>query len=310
VAYDDVMERDTDLVPEEISYNIIQHAVKGSAALALGQRRPMSTKRSRTTLIESMPEAYFVNGETGLKQTTSMGWGTNWMEAEPIASLVVVPDDYADDAGIDLWGEIAPRVGAAIGRTLDNAVFWGINKPATWTASYLYEGALTAGNYAVETGALDDDISLLAEDLGEDGIDVNGFATKPAMRWKCARLKDSNGNPIFHTDLTQPVPNRMFGYPFKEVDNGAWRKNYATMFLGDWSKLFVGVRQDIRYSIHTDGVITNDDGAVVFNAMQQDSKIMRVVARYGFTVADPTTDLADRPYPFAVLQPDAYAPLS
>jgi HK97 family phage major capsid protein len=301
-----IMERDTNLVPEEVSFKIIQDAPKSSAALALGNVRPMTTKKSRTMLLDSLPNAYFVNGDTGLKQTTGMGWGPLWMEAEPIAALVVIPDDYADDAGLDLWGEIAPRVSEAIGKTLDGAVFWGINKPATWTADHLYNGAIVAGNYVVEGTSIDDDIAALAESLGEDGTTVNGFATKPAMKWKMARLKTIDGMPIFTRDLQSPVPDRLYGYPFREVENGSWDPTLATMIMGDWSKLYVGVRSDIRYTIHADAVITNEEGTVIFNSMQQDSKIMRVVARYGFTVADPTTSLADRPYPFGAVLPASY----
>jgi hypothetical protein len=43
--------------------------------------------------------------------------------------------------------------------------------------------------------------------------------------------------------------------------------------------------------MHTDAVISDGSGNVVFNAMQQDSKIMRVVGRFGFAIANPVTSL-------------------
>jgi HK97 family phage major capsid protein len=312
-TYDKVQSRDATLVPEDISYQIIQDAANSSAALALGRRVPMSTKKSRVSVIDAFPDAYWVDGDTGLKQTTNMTWDHIWMEAEPIATLVVIPDEYADDAGINLWSEIRPRVAEAIGKTLDNAIFWGIQKPSTWTADYLYAGIVGAGNVATETSDLGADIAGLAEDMAEQGTMVNGFASRPGFKWKLSSLRVANA-PVFSTSLnsntlTGNVPDSLYGYPLRAVENGTWQKAKATLIMGDWSKLYVGVRQDITYSIHSDAVITDATGKVVFNAMQQDSKIMRVVARYGYTVVDPTSSLADRPFPFAALRPSG-APAS
>src|SRR5690606_40591140 len=53
-------------------------------------------------------------------------------------------------------------------------------------------------------------------------------------------------------------------------------------------------------------VISDDDGKVIFNAAQQDSKVMRVVFRVGFQVANPVTRVntngATR-YPAGVVTP-------
>lgn len=309
MAYNDVMSRDATLVPDDISYDIIQEATKASAAMQLGRNVRMSTKKSRVSVIDSFPEAYWVDGDTGLKQTTKMGWEHIWMEAEPMATLVVIPDEYADDAAVPLWAEIRPRVAEAMAKTLDNAIFWGVNKPATWTSSYLYQGAIAAGNTLTETGDLADDVANLAGTLAVDGINVTGFASAPGLNWRLVRLRDGNDAPIYTSSLPGSIPTGLYGMPLREVNNGTWKPNSATMFMGDWSRMVVGIRQDITYSIHSDAIISDASGNVVFNAMQQDSKIMRVVARYGYALIDPSTSLADRPFPFAVLRPSG-APAS
>lgn len=306
-TYDEVQSRDTDLVPEDISYAIIQEAAKGSAALTLGNRVPMSTKKSRSTFIDTFPDAYFVDGDSGLKQTTNMTWDTVWMEAEPIAALVVIPDDYIDDSAVPLWSEIRPRVASAIGRTLDNAIFWGTNKPASWTMDDIYGATVTAGNVATETSDLGLDVGQLCQTAEEDGINLTGFVCGPGLRWRLRNLRVADA-PVFASSvdsnvLPAGVTDTLFDMPLKPVTNGTWDKTKATLFLGDWSRLYVGVRQDITYSIHSDAVITDADGKVVYNAMQQDSKIMRVVARYGYTVVTPSTDLSNKPWPFYCLRP-------
>ena len=60
----------------------------------------------------------------------------------------------------------------------------------------------------------------------------------------------------------------------------------------DWGKFVVGVRQDITYDLFKEGVISDADGKVILNLMQQDTKALRVVFRVGFNVAQPLTRLA------------------
>ena len=49
-------------------------------------------------------------------------------------------------------------------------------------------------------------------------------------------------------------------------------------------------------------VISDSDGKVIFNAAQQDAKVMRLVFRVGFQVAQPATRTgSSTAYPAAVL---------
>jgi HK97 family phage major capsid protein len=304
-TYNKLQTRDDNLVPEEIVEGIIQQAPESSAALALGTKIPMSTKTRTVRMLDVLPDAYWVNGDTGLKQTTNQAWTNKTTTAEELATLVVIPDAFADDADIDLWGQIKPRLAEAIGRKLDEAVFWGIEKPASWTDPYLYEGILAAGN-AVTSGSSDDftlKVAQAAENLATDGVDINGFAARPGLKWRLAQLRTAAGETLWQPNTREGLAGDLYGLPLAESKNGNWRANYADLILGDWSSLLIGVRQDITYTVHTDAVITDDAGKVIFNAMQQDSKIMRVVFRVAYMIVDPSTALSDRPFPFAMIRP-------
>ena len=67
----------------------------------------------------------------------------------------------------------------------------------------------------------------------------------------------------------------------------------------------VGVRQDITYKVFDQGVISDTEGNVVYNLMQQDAQAMRVVMRVGFAVANPLTRIAAKgsQYPAGFLTP-------
>ena len=54
----------------------------------------------------------------------------------------------------------------------------------------------------------------------------------------------------------------------------------------------------------TEGVVSDDDGRVILNLMQQDAVAMRVVMRMAFATANPVTALnasAQTRYPFGVV---------
>jgi HK97 family phage major capsid protein len=111
--------------------------------------------------------------------------------------------------------------------------------------------------------------------------------------------------PIYQPNLQGQLGGTLYGYPMSELTNGAWDMSEAELLMGDWSKAIVGVRQDISFKLFTEGVISDDDGKVVLNLMQQDSVAMRVVMRVAFATANPATrlntDSATRS-PFAAVQ--------
>jgi hypothetical protein len=48
----------------------------------------------------------------------------------------------------------------------------------------------------------------------------------------------------------------------------------------------LGVRQDFTVTFHTEGVITDNLGAIMYNLMQQDMSAIRIVFRAGWQVVN------------------------
>ena len=109
------------LVPEEVSNAMLTSLTGRSAALELGTRIPISRNQTRFPVLSALPTAYFVSGDTGLKQTTEAAWDNKYMYVEEIATIVPIPEAVLDDAGFDVWGSIQPLMEEAIARTLDAA---------------------------------------------------------------------------------------------------------------------------------------------------------------------------------------------
>lgn len=301
------------MLPDQLSREIIQTAPQASVVMARARRVPMSTKTAKQPVLASLPDAYWVNGDTGLKQTTKMAWDGVSMTAEELAVIVPIPDALIADSSIPLWDEIKPLLVEAVGKKVDDATIFGNDKPTSWPAA-LIPGAVAAGN-SVALGTGEDigvDIATLGERLALDGFAINGFISRPGLHWSLVGLRDAEGHSIYTPALTTglngapPTPG-LYGYPLNEVTTGVWDPADAVMLGADWSKVVVGIRQDITFQMFSEGVISDADGKVILNLMQQDSKAMRLVFRVGFQVANPITRLNVNPatrYPAGVITPD------
>jgi len=291
------------LVPEPMIAQVIQEATQQSAILQLARKVPMAAGTNRQPVLSVLPSAYWVSGDTGLKQTTSVEWENVDLVAEEAAVIVPVPEAYISDAGVPIWDEVRPLLGQAIGTLLDKACLFGTGAPSTYGDS-LFEVADGAGN-TVEEGTGDDlaaDIAGLAQKLAEQGFQTGGFVCKPGFPWNLVNLRSGDGVPIYGQGLTGSISKSLYGYPLAEITNGSWDDTVASLILGDFSKAIVGVRQDVSFKVFDQGVITDADGVVVLNLMQQDSVALRVTVRFGFATANPATVLGGGA-PFAALVP-------
>lgn len=293
------------LVPDQVISEILKEAPKSSVVLDRARKVRLSSKKAKQPVLATLPEAYWVDGDTGLKQTTKNQWESLTITAEELAVIVPIPDALVDDANVPLWDEIKPLLAEAIGRKVDEAALFGVDSPTSWPEG-IVPAAIDKGNVVGEgTGAdLGVDVTLLGEMLAKQGANLSAFATAPGLQWKLMGLRSAGGTPIYTPSLAEGSPSGLYGRPLNEVDNGAWNAEEATLLGVDWDKFIIGVRQDITFDLFSEGVISDADGKVLLNLMQQDSKALRVVFRVGFQVANPLNRLVGRTgYPAGVITP-------
>lgn len=280
------------LVPQPLAADIIQEAPKASAALSLMNRTILSSKTQRMPVLDVLPVAYWVGGDTGMKQTSSQAWKNVVLVVEELACIVPIPEAYLDDADVPLWDQVKPRITEAVGALIDSAVLWGLNKPTTWGES-VFVGATKSGHVVIEGTGVDlgQDVSALGEAMALTGYDVNGFAAKPGMKWKLSGIRSAQGVPIYQPDMQGGPGGTLYGYSLPEVNNGSWvlPTTGALMLCGDFTKSIIGVRRDISFKMFTEGVISDDTGKVILNLMQQDSVAMRMTMRLAYATVNPVT---------------------
>lgn len=298
------------LIPEENAKEIIQGVVTQSAVLQRGRKLPnMSSKTYKMPVLDMLPIAYFVNGDTGAKKTTKQAWDKKFITAEEIAVIVPIPEAVLDDTDYDIWGEVKPRVIEAFGKKIDGAVLFDDDKPSTWR-----DGVVTTATKANSVVALASGDSLYDKIMAEDGVIakiessgyfVNGHMADISMRAKLRGLKDSTGNPIFKSDMQSGTAYSLDGSPMNFPNNGSFDKSKALMISGDFGQLVYAIRQDITFKLFTEGVVQNTDGTIAYNLMQNDMVALRAVMRLGWEIPNPInsvqTDKSKR-CPFAILK--------
>lgn len=296
-------------IPETVVSELIKEMPGASVMLNRARRVNMTTAKYKQPVMATLPEAFWVNGDTGLKQTTKTGFESLTMTAEELAVIVPVPDALIADSSIPLWQEIKPLIKDALGSKVDEATLFGIDKPASWPEAVV--PAATAAKNVVAAGTnanLGADVAALARKVSTGGFAVNGFASEPGLNWELIGMTNDQGTPIYHPSMANGAPGALYGYPLMETFNGSWDATKAKLIAADWKKFVVGIRQDVTFDLFSEGVITDADGKVVFNLMQQDSKALRVVMRVGWQVANPVTAVQrtkSKRYPAGILTPAA-----
>jgi HK97 family phage major capsid protein len=305
VPYNTIISRtDADsLIPTGQADAVIKAATQQSAALTLFNRAQLSTKVTRQPVMAALPVAYWVSGDTGLKQTTEAAWAGVDLVAEEIACIVPIPEAVVDDASYDTWAEIRPALAEAVAIVLDAAAIGGINKPASWPEA-IVPAAIAAGNgvelgtSTAAQGGVVGDIDSAFDVVEADGHTVTGIAAVTMLRGLLRKARDTSGQK-----LADVASGQINGVPIAWLLPGVVPAT-ARAVVGDFTKAIIGVRQDLTYKVLDQAVITDAAGLVIYNLPQQDMLAMRVTARFAYAVGNPATRTGAAPpsYPFAVLQ--------
>jgi HK97 family phage major capsid protein len=299
------------LIQEQVRETIMQDAPKASIFMQLAKKLPnMPSSHTRMKVLDMLPKSYWVNGDTGFKKTSKQSWDNVYMTAEELAVIVPIPEAVLDDAETDILGEVLPRVNEAIGMRVDEAVLFGIGRPASWRMDIL-STARQAGNN-VPLGATPDYYDLL---LGEGGViskvEASGRMVTAAIgdmgiRAKLRGLKGADGHPIFKSDMQGATNYTLDGAPMHFPQNGAFDSSSAQLIVGDFSQAVFAIRKDVTVKILDQGVIQDPDTKEIeYNLAQQDMIALRVVFRLGWALPNPATRMdADRTAcAFAYLEP-------
>lgn len=306
------------LIPQEVSNEIIKNVTASGSLLRLARRLPnMSVNQKRMPVMNAIAYAYFVSGDTSLKQTTELDWANKYIDAEELAVIVPIPEAVLDDSQYDIWAEVRPELEMAFNVAIMQAVLYGTNIPATWTTNLGSAGIVAGANSASQqiSAAAYTDLyeAILGETAGgtsgllglleADGFMATAHLAHTTMRRKLRNVRDADGNPIFLPSMQVRGQYDLDGAPCEFPLDGSLSPTYW-LISGQWNQLVYSIRQDITWKILDQAVIQDGAGTIIYNLAQQDMVALRAVMRLGFALPNPinrmNTTAATR-YPFATL---------
>jgi len=320
-AYNNIMSRNdiSGLIPEEVSNAMLTNMrdkAEGSAALKLFTRVPVGRAQVRFPVLSALPVAYWVAGETGLKQATEVNWANKFLNIEEIAVIVPIPEASLDDSAVPIWEQVQPLCEEAAARQFDATVFFGDNAPGSFPQSVV-AAAIAAGNVvtrgtaATASGGVVEDHSKLLALLEADGFDPTGGLAARTLRGAFRSARSTQGERLEEVTLTREyleVDGVQYTFPMR----GLWPAglSVAEALPIDGTEFVAGVRQDITWKLLTEAVITDNSTppVILYNLAQQDMVAMRMTMRLGWQVSNNIT--YDQPnatlrYPAGVLRTPA-----
>jgi HK97 family phage major capsid protein len=292
------------LIPEDAAHEIITATVEKSFALSTFDRVPMSRKQRRLPILDRKPVAYFVNGDTGMKQTSDAKWDNLYLNAEELAVLVPIPDTIYADSDYDLWSLLKPQITEAMGAKIDDAVLFGTGKPALWPNGVLVDataaGNAVAGAVASATHDVFDDLNAALMLLETDGYEPDAWLLRQTMRGVLRNARDGQrgflypaAGPSASGAQDMQWSGEVWNIPAKVSKMGlsgfAPGAANALAFAFDTSMFKIAIRDDIEMKIFTEGAISDGAGVVLLNLMQQDVKVLRVTFRLAWVAANPVS---------------------
>ena len=290
------------LIETQVADEIFAGVVKESKALSMFRRLPnMTSDKTKLRILDSLPIAYFVDESTdnGRKNLTKMAWDKKFINAAELAVIVPIKENVLNDASIDIWAQVRPRIVEAFGKKIDNAIFNGVDKPTDWRDG-LIPSIIEAGAEVSETGNLYSDINDAMSKVEESGYNVTGLLGGVGLKSKFRMMLDSTGQPLNTTEIGSLTRNFL--------DNGAWDKTKSTLIAGDFNQAVYSIRQDITYKVLTEAIIQDPStGDILYNLAQDDMVALRVTKRLGWEIPNPVNALneTDTRFPFASVKPSS-----
>jgi HK97 family phage major capsid protein len=285
------------IIQEAYSQTLLQAAVAGSTVLSAFPTVNLGTKLTHLPVLSTLPEASWVTesaDSTGVKPTTEMAWQDLTMVVEELATIVPIHEDVLADATAPILEEVTRRAGEAIGKKLDQAIIFGVGKPASWTSNALYPAASTASQTVTyttgtaNTADLVGGITQAARQVAAAGFIPDTMLAPLTFRYDVINVRDSTGQPVWRDE-------QFAGFNTVLNRNGAWTGAGVQALVADSSRVRIGVRQDITVKFLDQATVGT------LNLAERDMIALRFKARYAYVLGRHATSLGTNKTPVAAL---------
>lgn len=309
------------LIREEYGPTIIGFTARGSHVLAAARASNrlvnMGTKVRNMPVQTALATAGWV-GESataaeGVKPQSEIIWGNRQLVAEEVAVIMPVHENVLEDATEDLLESITQNAGMALGVKVDRAVFFGTEKPASWTSPDLTAAAVAAGN-VVEVTAAPGQSDLYGAFLrvfgmlDEDGHDPGRLFAPRGLRWRFANLRDTDNRPLLQTSSAGDVFDGVDATWVQGADGTGptWNRAVAEALVVDPMRMVMGMRSDVQVKFLDQATLGT--GVNQINLAERDMVALRFKIRVAYVLATGINLEGTTTNPVGVVRPDSFTP--
>lgn len=261
------------LIPQDLSTEIIKNVAEGSTMLKLAEIVEMK-EPTKTFPVELTTPGAYVIGEGQKINVDKATWATVELAAKKLAVIVPATREALSDGIVNVIEEVKGQIAQAFAKKLDKCTlfdstdFYGAGKS-------IFEKALAKGNKITNTDHIFDDASNAMGLIESIDLDPNAFVAPKTLKAKIRNDVQADKHYVVE-DKVNGVPAKMHGESI--VYAQGFDTSKAKLITGDFSKVYIGVLDDIEYQVSTEGTVGD------INLFEQDMVAVRATMRVGFLV--------------------------
>ena len=265
-------------LPSVLVDTVIQGITENSAVMSLANRMVIPGSGVTMNVITGDPTPAWT-AESTEKAVSKPTFSNKVMQPYKLAVIVPFSDQFRRDEAA-LYDAVVARVPNALAKYFDQTVLFGTNNPGT-----NFDDLSDAAAIDVQADPYGGLVSAITAIAGEGG-NADGIVMSPQGNGiiMSARYDDGAGEPVFPG---YSAGQSLFGIPTvtRSAAYAAGSSAANTVgFIGDWSKAYVGVVEDIK--IEYSNQATLNDGTNTINLWQRNMFALRCEMEVGFLVTD------------------------
>lgn len=231
--------------------------------------------------------AFVKTAELGLKAKQATSYDPYNLTHLEYTGIVPVSDTLLEDSAIDLWNDITGRFARAAAQREDQLVFTE-NDVADDVFGILQASGTAQLSVGANIDAFDgadgaDKLNEMLYAVPTPSMSNGRYFLHRTVLGQIQRMKDSEGRYIWQPGINGSATGTIWGMPYtltevlpslNEIEAGD-----AFMIFGDLRNTTLSIRVPMQTKFFDSGVITDADGNVVLNLMQQDAQAIRARLR-------------------------------
>ncbi|MBY5961721.1 phage major capsid protein [Marinobacter nauticus] len=234
-------------VPEILGSNLIDLMRANTVAMQAGAMTvPLTSDKNHIARLASDPVPAW-RAENAAINESDPTFSRVTLEPKSLAVLVKVPRELLEDS-LNIETELPRIMAAAMARELDRVVFLGSGSSSEPAGLDNISGVLVQAHDA----GLSDYAPLVTARkslMGQNVPRVSAYVMHPDTEAAFGVLSDSTGQPLNYPPiLDRPEPMNWLTTTQLPVDLGTG-SNETTIYAGDFSRLMIGVRSDVRIDV-------------------------------------------------------------